>query len=290
MKSKTQYFLENALNTSLSAAKVLLQSKRTRLPHAPKPTCVILANGPSLNESLQTNPDFFKDRALLCVNDFANTEYYAQYQPQYYVLNAVEYWTDNFAGLEKHIVKRNKLFANIKKQTHWDLTIFTPHQALASKTWQGLFDDKPNIKIVPYNVTPVEGFTFFNHFSFKRNLGMPRPHNVLLPSLMITINMQFREIYLLGADHSWLPLIRVDDNNRSLVDRVHFYDKETSKATPMYKPSGYRKLHEVLTKFVYTFEGYFILKNYAATRGVTIYNATPGSYIDAFDRVDIGKL
>jgi len=47
---------------------------------------------------------------------------------------------------------------------------------------------------------------------------------------------------------------------------------------------------ELLTKFVHAFNGYFILKDYAKSQGTTIINATPGSYIDAFERVDLKSM
>ena len=45
-----------------------------------------------------------------------------------------------------------------------------------------------------------------------------------------------------------------------------------------------RRLHEVLEKFFFAFRSYFDLKDYAESRGVRIYNSTPKSYIDAFER------
>jgi hypothetical protein len=47
---------------------------------------------------------------------------------------------------------------------------------------------------------------------------------------------------------------------------------------------GERKLHEVLMKFVYSFEGYFTIRQYAEYKHTQILNCTPGSFIDAFDR------
>jgi hypothetical protein len=53
---------------------------------------------------------------------------------------------------------------------------------------------------------------------------------------------------------------------------------------------GQRNMPELLTKFVTAFSGYFVLNKYAKSRGVSIFNATPGSFIDAFERIDLKTL
>jgi hypothetical protein len=41
-----------------------------------------------------------------------------------------------------------------------------------------------------------------------------------------------------------------------------------------------------LKKWMISFKSYFILKDYGNSRKVKIVNATPNSFIDAFDKVD----
>ncbi len=55
----------------------------------------------------------------------------------------------------------------------------------------------------------------------------------------------------------------------------------------MNKLKGTRKLHEVLIKFVHAFKGYHDIERYARSKGIIIYNATPQSFIDAFERYKI---
>ena len=122
----------------------------------------------------------------------------------------------------------------------------------------------------------------------KMGWGLPRPHNVLIPALFVAINSGYKRIYLAGADHSWLPMISVNDQNQALVNQQHFYDEHSSKSDLMYKLGVRpRRLHEILEKFMFTFRSYFDLKDYAESKGSKIYNSTPDSYIDAFDRKSI---
>ncbi len=287
MKSKIQLFLEDTAQSALSVAKVLIASKfRSPLPSKTNKNCIILANGPSLRGSLQAHHSVLDKRKydFFCVNFFANSDFYEQTQPNYYMMIAPEYWVSEFADIEDVIRKREELFEHIKAKTTWDLTIFIPWEAKKTDVWKGLFQDKPNIKVCYFNRTPVEGMTGINHFLFRNHLGMPRPHNVLLPSIWTGINMGYENIYIFGADHSWLPEISVTENNEVLLHNKHFYDRNSSTAKKVLKASGYRKLYELLEKFVLTFKGYFILKDYAATKEIKIWNSTPKSFIDAFDR------
>lgn len=247
--------------------------------------CLILANGPSLNSSIENHGSFILDKILFCVNFFPSTPLYEKLKPSYHIISAPELWRSD--ATPAYLEHSRKLYAEIAEKTTWYLTILIPYEAKKFTAWQQNVRKNKNINIIYYNVIPVEGPRWFIHFLFKNNFGMPRPHNVLIPSLMLSINLGFKNIYIWGADHSWLPEISVDDNNRVLINQKHFYDESTSKPLPMNKLRGERKLYEVLTKFVYSFHGYFIIKEFASKQGVKILNATPKSFIDAFERYKI---
>lgn len=264
----------------------VLSAFSIKLPYSAKKNqeCVILGNGPSLNMSL-TELDFkFPDKDLICVNYFAETPFYTTLKPPLYVLNAPEMWLEDVD--EDYYEKSDKLFTTIAEKTSWKLALFIPTPAKKYGRWKRKIETNALIEVYYFNTTPIDGFDKFKKFCFERNLGMPRPHNVLIPSIILTINLSYKKIYLLGAEHSWLKEIWVNDSNEVLLTQKHFYDEGSAKALPMNKlGKGSRKLHEVLIKFVYAFQGYFELKSYAEKQNVQILNATPESYIDAFDRV-----
>ena len=150
---------------------------------------------------------------------------------------------------------------------------------------------KKNISIVYFNKTPVEGLQSFRNILFKLNLGLPRPYNVLIPSLIKALNLGYKELYVIGADHSWLEELRVNDKNEALLNQKHFYDYQTSKFEPMYHAKrGGKRVHEILYKLMKAFEGYFYIREYAESLGSQIYNATPNSYIDAFERRSLNQI
>ena len=121
MKSKIQLFLEDSAQSALSIAKVLIASKfRSPLPSKTSKDCIILANGPSLKSSL-AKYNHIRDKSkydFFCVNQFANTDFYEQMQPNYYVLNAPEYWVAEFADIA-NIIRNDNAFATCQVEHAW---------------------------------------------------------------------------------------------------------------------------------------------------------------------------
>jgi hypothetical protein len=136
-------------------------------------------------------------------------------------------------------------------------------------------------------MTPIDGNQKIANWIMRNNWGLPRPHNVLIPSLVIAINMGYKKVFVAGADHSWMPYVRVTQKNEVVMVQKHFYDSKEAEEKAMYNASSKgcdRKLHEVLQKFTYAFKSYFVIQAYAKAQNCHIVNLTKGSYIDAFPR------
>ncbi len=96
--------------------------------------------------------------------------------------------------------------------------------------------------------------------------------------------MGYDTVYVAGADHSWMRTLAVDDNNEVVAIQEHFYKEsgqEQQRVSHEYK--GYR-LHQIVESMAIAFRSYHRIENYARVKGVAIYNVTPVSYIDAFER------
>ncbi len=282
-------FLFNLLNTGLTVLRIPFFFRPWGVVRLKKQSkrLLILSNGPSLTTALQ-NAHNYIDFDCLAVNMFASSTYFSVIRPSEYVIVSPDMWQDS--GDERLIKKKEGLWKAIDENTKWPLRIFLPAEAKAHSHWKSLIANNKQIKVDYFNRTPIEGFLWFRNFCFRLNLGMPRPHNVLIPSIMIGINLGYKEIFLLGADHSWLPEVTVNNENEVLVNQKHFYDEHTATPQLMTQKGGYRKLHEILFKWYVSFKSYFVIQDYALEKGVSIYNATPNSFIDAFERKDFTDL
>ncbi|MEX1002983.1 MAG: hypothetical protein WDZ35_12770 [Crocinitomicaceae bacterium] len=254
-----------------------------------KEEVIILANGPSLKTELE-DPGFIKkikQLDTLCVNHFSSSDYFKVIKPNYYVIAAPELWQKETT--EAYQQARLKLFHEMASEVDWNMTLMLPFQAKKVRFWQEILRENKNIQLLYYNITALEGFEGITHYLYRKKLGMPRIHNVLGPSIMNMIWLNYQKIYLVGVDHSWIPLISVTEENVALVGQPHFYDKNVKPEIMNKSSAGSRKLHEILHKFYLTFKGYFIIKRFSEKRKVQIINLTKNSYIDSFKREDIRK-
>jgi hypothetical protein len=282
-----QSFLKKLGQTIESIVRILLLSRLVAKFDVKKKTSdavIIMGNGPSLLQDITEYKEFLAGKDLVCVNHFPKTELYQQLQPATFVTAAPDLWLDHID--EKFVKQSRQLFEQIFLKTSWPLAFFIPFEAKKHKRWQKQLKGNKNITINYYNNTPIEGWDSFKNTCFNFRLGMPRPHNVMIPSIMISIALQYKKIFLLGADHSWLSEISVTEKNEVLINQKHFYDMDSSVGQPLDKRGiGKRTLPELLHKFTTAFSSYFEIERYTSFKNVRVFNATRKSFIDAFERV-----
>ncbi len=283
---KIQLFVSELFASLGTVLKVLIRSKyNIRLPKTKDQHLIILGNGPSMKDVISKHADQLKSKNTWAVNYFGSSDLFEQVQPNYYLIVGPEFWREGVR--DKNIELRKILFDNFISKTSWPMQIYLPAEAFKSTFLKQYLDKNEHLTFHPFNTTPVEGFKWFTHLFYRCNFGMPRPHNVIIPSLMIALNLGFKNIFLTGVEHSWLPTISVNNHNEVLFINKHFYDPSELKKKKMYLlGKRTRKLHEVLHKFMHTFSGYFTIREYAESVDATILNTTPDSFIDAFDRSD----
>lgn len=94
--------------------------------------------------------------------------------------------------------------------------------------------------------------------------------------LQIAIYMGFKEIYLLGVDHSYSVTLEPDGSVKHFKGVAdHFSEKDKIDNLP------------VLYKSTLAYEA---AKKYADEHGIKIYNATRGGKLEVFERVDFDTL
>lgn len=270
--------LQNVADTLTALIKVAIQSRpagRIKSKKQEKPL-IIMGNGPSFRDTIDNHLDILCQNDTLAVNFAANSPEFFQIKPRYYTLADPLFFEDSDA--ENMIA----LYDNLNK-VDWQMTLIIPVKAPVKVK-------NPNITVERFNMVGVDGARWLKHILFDSRMAMPRPRNVLIPSIMAAIWLGYKEIYLVGADHSWMKSISVDNDNHVVSIQTHFYkdsNKELGRKRDLFANV---KLHEVAHSYYTAFKAYHTILDYITPKGVKIYNATPKSFIDAFERRDLSYL
>lgn len=278
---KIQKTISGATQTVASLVKVPLMSGRpSPSGRGGKGTVIIMGNGPSLNEAMSLHREVLERMPKLAVNWAVATPDFFALRPEYYLLADGVFFSDDRSGKVRQMWET---FGRVD----WPMTLFIPTRYCKFPELRRL---PVGITVKRFNLTPAEGWKRVTHWLFRRGLAMPRPRNVLVPSIMCLMREGFSRIVLTGADHNWSQTLWVTDRNRVVTVQPHFYrddDDELQRVEELYKDIH---IHQLYQSFAIAFKSYFDVQDYASSRGVSILNATPGSFIDAFPRISLDTL
>jgi len=236
---------------------------------------IIMGNGPSLADDIALHADALAQGPAMAVNFAANAPEFSRLRPAYYIIIDPHF----FSGKADHNLQ--KLWSGISA-VDWPMTLIVPRKE-ASRLPQSVRDNEC-VAVARVNPVAVEGWHWLESAAYSSGMGMPRPRNVLIPAIMAAVVMGYREIYLCGADHSWLKTISVDDDNCVVSIQPHFYKDDERELKRQRRDYMKYPLHQILESFSIAFASYHRMQRFARGKGISIYNATPGSYIDAFER------
>lgn len=275
-------FINNCISSAKALAKVAILSRPCSAANcsAEGERIIILANGPSLADTINNHMKFLKSAPCMAVNFAAIADDFRELKPRYYVL------------ADPHFFDTSKDDANLSKlrdeiaAVDWTMDIFVPVKY--KKAAKKLYGKSATIKT--FNSTGIEGFTSISHILYRLGAAMPRPRNVLIPALMLSIDMGYKEIVVFGADHSWMKTLSVTDDNEVVSIQPHFYNDDEEEQTRVRHEYRNYRLHQIVESFAIAFKSYHAIANYAHSKGVKIFNSTPGSFIDAFERRDAAEL
>ncbi len=265
-------------DSAASVLKVVLMSgKPSAASSEKKGTLIVMGNGPSLRDAIDNHRDELESHDLLSVNFAPLTQDFFSLKPKMHLLaDGLFFQTEKQGNVEE--------MWSALRRVDWNMMLYVPVKQRKSKD---LMDLPESVEVKYFNLTPASGWKWLMKFLYGRGLAMPRPRNVLVPSLMTAIREGYSRILLTGADHSWSKTLWVTDNNRVVSVQPHFYrdnEKERDRVESLYKDIH---LHQIYESFSIAFRSYFAVKDYADSCGVEILNATPGSFIDAFPRTQL---
>lgn len=253
-----------------------------KLPKALGDSCIIMGNGPSLKHHLTADKELLQNSVTMAVNHFAYSDHYTEIKPNFYCLMdpALYRKTDN-PKLRKN---QQKLFSLLNTQTTWDMNAVFPADLNQLNLEKELYSN--NVHLMMCNIFPGYSARPGRHLAYRSGFFMPPITNVLCVATFLAVNMGYRNIYLIGAEHSWSECLRVNNENTLCITNHHFTGESHERPVIAFKRGSRRpiRIYEMFRSLSKTFFSYALLEEYARSRGVKIYNATPNSYIDAFER------
>lgn len=296
--------LNAIFQTLISLAKILIKSRSTNLSKFQgKQQIIVVGNGPSAKPLLTdfiNNIDHTSNNTdIMCVNMFASQNLFTQVKPsQYLFLDQAFFDFDltildspenlpllkikpQFLETQKLI---NKTWRNILN-ADWPITLHIPNQFKNSPIV--LAAKKQNIFVIHFNYTVVKGLQTFENYCYKLGLGSPQSQNVITSCIFHCINLNFKEIYLIGTENNFFLNFHLDNNNQLYIKDDHFYEVE-QKLTPLFHANGSPvTMADQMSNLLKVFRSHQRLQQYAQFRNSVVYNATPNSFIDAYPRKNL---
>jgi hypothetical protein len=116
-------------------------------------------------------------------------------------------------------------------------------------------------------------------FSEDASNALGEGYTVTYNAIQIAVYMGFKEIYLLGVDHSYAVNLKADNT----------VEKKETKSYSDILSDGIDKVDN-LPRIDYSTLAYTAAEKYAREHDIKIYNATRGGALEIFPRVDFDSL
>lgn len=248
----------------------------------PKPSVLILGNGPSLGEDL---PRLIERREhetkdVMAVNYFALDERFATVRPAYYVLSDPTFFRDS-----THRNRVTELYRTLNEKVMWPMNLYVQYYNPERFDYRAALPN-PNIRIVRFHTQLYRGFRGVEFWLFRRGLGSANFGTVVQVCEYVALLLGYKTLELYGVDHTLLDGLCVDEENRLCRADRHYYDAVPATPKPIFQNVPHRPytMSVYLAEVADLFRGHEVLRDYAASLGARIINRTRGSMIDAYER------
>jgi hypothetical protein len=214
--------------------------------------CFILGTGPSLNN---IDPDDLKNEITFGVNFLYRSELMRDITPTYYT-----FLDDGF--YEEHKESMKSIIEGLPKTKFFVRTKATSAIKALNINDQNIYYQYCNL------------YQYGDYIKLDMTKNMTAPFNVVLSCIQTAIYMGFNEIYLIGSDF----------NTFATLKEEHCYDKDGL-------PSD-RSISLGLDLWFYSIVSYqhYALAKYAKENNIRIYNLSPNSLLDAYEKKDIKDI
>ena len=225
--------------------------------------CFIIGNGPSLTPN---DLDRIKDEYSFAANRIYHIFDSTKWRPSYYVSidsTVIPFEINNIKSkmsCPKFINYKAKVFGRKQEDNIWYICL------------KGKFRINPRDPVADTLNDDLSKYVTW-------------VHTVTVTSIELAIYMGFKEIYLLGVDHSYAK--KVDRSGK-------VYDDPTVKSSYFEgmkdfqgKPDKGSVMFQYIESSNYSYE---LAKKFAQEKDVKIYNATRGGKLEIFERVNFDSL
>ena len=286
-------FVRNAFDTALYFAVMAVKEsfrnyvRRAGTVGEPKPSVLILGNGPSLSGDLprliEQGEHLSKD--VMAVNYFALDERFATVRPAYYVLSDPMFFRDS--------VYRDRvaeLYRVLNERVTWPMNLYVQYYNPERFDYRAALPN-PNIRIVRFHTQVYRGFRSVEFWLFRHGLGSANFGTVVQVCEYVALLLGYRTLELYGVDHTLLDGLCVDDENRLCRAVGHYYDDAPAFPEPIFKKVTLRPytMAVYLAEVAELFRGHEVLRDYARSLGARIVNRTRGSMIDAYEKIPLKR-
>ena len=281
-------FIRNSFDTALYFAVMAVKENfrnyvgRAGTVGEPKPSAVILGNGPSLAKDLprliERREHLTKD--VMAVNFFALDERFEVVRPAYYVLSDPMFFRDS-----AYRDRVAELYRALDEKVTWPMNLYVQYYNPEKFDYRAALPN-PNIRIVRFHTQLYRGFRGVEFWLFRRGLGSANFGTVVQVCEYVALLLGYKTLELYGVDHTLLDGLCVDDENRLCRADGHYYDDAPAVPKPIFQkvPRRPYTMSVYLAEVAELFRGHEVLRDYARSLGARIINRTRGSMIDAYER------
>lgn len=249
----------------------------------------VLATGPSLKHDLEEydvgNRAF--DENTFVVNLFPNDAHFKKIKPKHLCLSDPMFYHD-YPGKTESI---RKMYDILQNEVDWDIYVYIC-----------FFSDEENEKLISYSRVTNKYIHFIKlnrkHCSnlipnlrnklYSTGRYMPEDGTIANTAIYVALLEGFKEIELYGVDHTMCHDLVVNEKNELCSLDTHFYDNEKPILKPFIDVHSTDNKPFKVNDFFYImyvmFNSHELLKSFADYLGAKIYNCTPNSMIDSYER------
>lgn len=242
----------------------------------------LLGNGPSFS-LIEKHLDEFKMFDFCAVNLSVNTDLFFILKPKMLVVVDMIFW-------KQPELDKIKLFWENIQRINWDIQIFIPYNFPSEM--KNMLVKNQNITVCRYANNSWEPETklakTLKMWLYKKGVVSPNCSNVSIAAIYSAILSGYKEINLLGVEHSWMRDIRVNQNNEVILIDRHYYGN-SEQVWRDYDGNPIKLIDFVGSQLV-TFTSHMYLRDFAEYMHVKIINRTEDSYIDSYDKKSFQEL